>query len=285
VLAYLTLPAVDLGETKLARIWREIIAERADPALSVHRRLEAMLGLNRNEAPKQAIQDLKDLSTEAGTSAVYELAPAYSGHDLTEMLATTRDIVHSAKRVQGQIRPVLDSETEAWTTNELPWARGLRGARVCRQAFGLELGPIDDATLAGMLGLTQEQLRDTEAVVPASLPFSLAIRDPSTRRVDFLFRRPQHQSRRFEAARFLADAFLTDSAEPWLLETEAKTARQQAQRAFAVEILAPIDGLRNFLNENDSPDAIDMAADYYDLSPRAVQRHVENNAPELAVAA
>jgi hypothetical protein len=286
VLAQLSASGFDLNRTDLAAAWCELSAERADPTLTDHRRLEAMLGLNRNEGPYEAIQGLKDLSTPGGESAVYELAPAYSGCDLGPMLTKTREIVGSSEGVRGRIvRSISVRDSSLISLDEPPWQRGLGLARECRKWCGFGSGrPISDADLAETLGLSEMQFENSEAPAEA-LPFGLAIREASTDNVKFLFQHRKRAIRRFEAARFLADAFLTHSSDDWLIATQAKTARQQTQRAFAIEMLAPIDCLRERLQGNFSIDAVDEAAAYYDVSAAAVHRHLELNVPEFAAAA
>jgi hypothetical protein len=277
---------VELDEKKLHTTSRELALERKDPVCSDHRRLEAMLGFNRNEAPDHAMRALKDLSTEGGTSAIYELAPAYSGHDVIKMVSTTWEIVHSSKGEYGQVEnlPSILESVSPLTKGELPWERGLRLARVCRDSFGLGSATITDAKLAETIGLTETQFQDSPAVAH-ELPFGLAIRPSGTKTIRFLFQKRLPESRRFEAARFLADALIAGTADSWLLQTHARTARQQTQRAFAVELLVPIANLMEFLKGDFSPDAIENAADFFGVSSVAVQHHVDNNAPVLAAAA
>jgi hypothetical protein len=47
-----------VGGAELASVWQKLTAERSDLVLSNYRRFEAMLGFNRDEAPKQALQYL-----------------------------------------------------------------------------------------------------------------------------------------------------------------------------------------------------------------------------------
>jgi hypothetical protein len=72
------------------------------------------------------------------------------------------------------------------------------------------------------------------------------------------------------------------SNERLLLQTGARTARQKAQRAFAIEFLEPIDALREFVDGDFSDESVENAANYFGVRSDAVQRHLENNAPEFA---
>ncbi|MDX1984078.1 MAG: hypothetical protein SFV51_27635 [Bryobacteraceae bacterium] len=105
----------------------------------------------------------------------------------------------------------------------------------------------------------------------------LAIRTGEHDRLDLLFRRRNMPGIRFEAARFIADHILTPGKESWLPATDAKTARQKIQRAFAAEFLCPIAALDAFLNHEYSPESIERAAEHFDVSPLAVESHLANH--------
>ena len=55
------------------------------------------------------------------------------------------------------------------------------------------------------------------------------------------------------------------------------TARQQYQKAFAAELLCPIDALTAFLEDDYSDVAIDEAAGHFGVSPMAVNALLANN--------
>src|SRR5262249_32299248 len=136
---------------------------------------------------------------------------------------------------------------------------------------------ISNAKLAETLGLTEHELCQS-AVSAKSLPFVLALRCCGTDKVNFLFQKRGLPSRRFEAARFLADAFLTPLDDPCLLQTHTRRVRKQTQGVFAVELLAPIAALCDVLEGDFSAEAIDEAADHFGISPVAAQLHLQNNA-------
>ncbi|MCA9156579.1 MAG: ImmA/IrrE family metallo-endopeptidase, partial [Planctomycetales bacterium] len=50
-------------------------------------------------------------------------------------------------------------------------------------------------------------------------------------------------------------------------------------RAFAAELLAPVDGLIEFLVDDRSDEALDEAAEHFQVSARTVAHQLENNAP------
>ena len=273
----------DVGQTELATIWQQLTVERSDPGLTAYRRLEAMLGFNRDEAPEQVLQDLTDLLPEAGSSSVDELAWASSGRDSVDLLTKTAGLARSSEGVRGRIAlPSSALNCPVQVTGEFPWARGHRLALACRKYAGFGWKPITDAALADTLSLVPAELSD-EARAPAqALQLGLAVRNHDTSEDKFLFHRLGRYTRRFEAAKFLADSLLAHSSDRWLLETKAGTARQQAQRAFAAEFLAPIEPLRDFLGGDHSDEKLEEASVHWGLTSNAVGRHLELNSKEAA---
>ena len=75
----------------------------------------------------------------------------------------------------------------------------------------------------------------------------------------------------------LSDHLMARDSDRWLPETDAHTARQQAQRAFAAEFLCPIAVLEEFLGDDRSESRIEDAAEYFQVSDYIVRKQLENN--------
>ena len=56
-----------------------------------------------------------------------------------------------------------------------------------------------------------------------------------------------------------------------------RTRRQKAQRAFAAELLCPIDAIDDFLGPDLSEDKRHDAAAFFNVSPVAIDRQLEND--------
>jgi Zn-dependent peptidase ImmA (M78 family) len=91
------------------------------------------------------------------------------------------------------------------------------------------------------------------------------------------FRRRNRPGRRFEAARFIAEQLQAPTTDRWLAATDARTARQKTQRAFAAELLCPIDVLRSELAGDYGDEALEEAAERFGISVRAVQSQLANH--------
>ena len=140
----------------------------------------------------------------------------------------------------------------------------------------LEIGPgrVSNKKLGDLLGVTERSLIREPA---STAPFGVAIREEASDRAHLFFRRRYRTGRRFEAARFVADHLVTSLDERWLPSTDAKTARQKLQRAFAAEFLCPINALLGFLHDDFSNEAIDDAGEEFGISPLAIRSHLVNN--------
>jgi hypothetical protein len=200
------------------------------------------------------------------------------------MVTKTAGLARSFEGAHGRIE-LSASDLEPLIAGELPWARGLGLARACRNYFGWGSSPTTDAALGETLGLVPTELSDRAQAPAKTIQLGLAIRDLDKGKDRFLFHAEQPYRRRFEAARFLGDSFLAHSNDRWLLGTRASTARQQAQRAFASELLAPVELLRDFLDGDPSDERVEEAGVYFGLTSVAIRRHVTLNtmADEAAV--
>ena len=57
----------------------DLLAERADPAVSRWRRLEALLGFDPDAAPEDVVRDYENMTERFGTEGVEEAALAHQG--------------------------------------------------------------------------------------------------------------------------------------------------------------------------------------------------------------
>ena len=270
------LDAVDIRHTILHDLWNEITQERHDDDLAAYRRLEAMLGFDPDECPEELHQRFASLIPRAGTAAIAELAPVCASADPGAALERVMTFAN-AEGLEGHIDlsiPTGDS-TAAVTTPV--WQRGRTLARQARAAVGLNGAAVADKMLCALVNLPMEQALNTADTPMSRSPLSMAIRHGDSRQLKFLLRKRNKPGRRFELARLLGDALMADSHDRWLPATDAKTARQKMQRAFAIEFLCPIQSLTAFLDGDFSSDATEEAAEHFGVSHTAVETHLVNN--------
>jgi len=108
---------------------------------------------------------------------------------------------------------------------------------------------INTPDLAEMAGLNAGALKNT----PERPKFSLSAAEKGDK-ICFALSGKRETSRRFAAARLLGDSILYTENEQLRLAGSAYTYRQKAQRAFAAELLCPIENLKGILNDSYADD-------------------------------
>jgi hypothetical protein len=263
--------------SELSELWGEVNRERRDPALTRWRKLEALCGYDPDEAPDEAMKRLVNESSRLGSQAMDEVA-AYGRHDFSGVLDQIEVLAADKRPGRAGIHAKLPTPNVSWKRlgkGERPWRRGVAIARKVRQDWGLGTGPISDRHLAEILGTGATGFsRATE--VRTKIPVGLRRGDSST--VDLYFHTLRRTGQRFAAGRLIGDHCCFDSDERLIPETDAKTARQQFQRAFAQEFLCPFDAMKDAI-QTDRPDEedIDQVAEHFGVSPLLVKTTLVNN--------
>jgi hypothetical protein len=264
------LDAIGLGKTELHHLWADVQGERAVPKAARYRELEAELGFDPDEGPESLVAALTKLEETAGASAVEEVANAAGSWRAASPVEFVRQVKALAQG--GGMAARFDSKLASVVAGERsarPWQRGRDVASKVRGLVGVPRGPITDEVLAALLG------GDFVHAVAAG-PIGLAVRT-GDRHATVHFRRAHPFGRRFEAARVVAEQVLAPPEDSWLAATDAATARQKAQRAFAAEFLVPIADLAERLNGDFSDERLETVAGEYQVSPLTLSAHLANN--------
>jgi len=261
---------LDPLRTDLHSLWQDLLSERADAEEAESRKIEARLGYDPDEAPPSLIERFVRLASDAGADSASEIAPICAGPNPAGAL---QDILNFASEpgIRGKMAvPALLEDPGA----SPPWQRAKALARLARKALGLNGKPIDDRSLCDLLEIPP----NTFNLKPATkADVGLAVRTTGEQSFNFLFHKRNRLARRFEAARFICDYLSHVGGDRWLPVTDAHTARQKKQRAFAAEFLCPIDALREFLDDELNPEAIEEASEHFGISEMAITSHLANN--------
>lgn len=161
------------------------------------------------------------------------------------------------------------------TPTGVPWKRGVAAARQLRNMAGNVSGPIKDSELYEFLGLTNTAV---DAWSAPGVRF-VSIAKPDERgTMNFIPRKSHPLARRFEFARILGDVVTRpEHNRGWLVSSDISTARQKLQRAFAAELLCPIDALLEFLNDDHSESSREEAASHFNVSELTISSLLNNN--------
>ena len=169
--------------------------------------------------------------------------------------------------------------TQSIVRGDSPWLAGYALARDLRRQLGL-----DGAPLPTMEALGEALRENPDLLVKATRPRDLGAADLLNGVVTcngdnlpaFALRRGPESNRRFHFCRGLAEV-LTSPGSPALL-TQARSDRQQRNRAFAAEFLAPAAALqakvpRPVLDEED----VDELVAEFGVSPWLIAHQLENH--------
>ncbi len=258
-------------ETELHVLWREVIAERADRDQSAARKIEARLGYDADDAPSDLLERLLRLATEAGVNATDEIAPVCAGSD---PISALQQVIRLAARPGIHGRVSVPKHSIGPDGSVPPWHRARRLAAAVRKSLGVGGQPLDDKALSELRRISPDDLGAKPSV---DAPMGLAVRAGTDPDLKLLFHKRNRPARRFEAARFIADYLSAEGGDQWFPITDAATARQKVQRAFAAEFLCPIDSLRAYLGDEFLPEALEDAAEHFGISEMAVKSHLANH--------
>ena len=246
----------------LCTAWEELTAERNDPESTLYRKIEACLGFDVDEADSGQVEQVIADGDTLGRAAITEV--------VADRLLTAETFQETARGRSGfDVSPGDRPETltESWNgfRDRAPWQIGAGAASTLRQREGLGDDPVSDHRLAALYGVGKGALADGNA--NGEMAFALHDEDEGGRVV---LRSTRKTGRRFEVARLLADSLVVPTDDRLRPATGAYTYRQKMQRAFATELLCPVESLVGFLEEDFSEDAREEAAERFGVSPLAV---------------
>ena len=258
-----------IADSNLHSVWKDVLAERANPDTARRRKLEALLGRDPDAESDADLEKLVADASALGESAVEELA-AENGQ--AHRIYTSEALEALAGHLGQDTRPRdavrLRDAADLKISPDVPaWVLGSRAARRLRAQEGLGDGRIFDARLASMAGVSEQAISGSEKAEAAPISFSLD-RSPNAGRV--VFRSRWKTSRRFDAARLLGDRLIAGGQDFLRPATRAFTYRQKMQRAFAAELLSPFEAVEDFLRGDHSEEAREEAAAHFDVSERTI---------------
>lgn len=257
--------------TNLDQLWADVSAERSNPEIAQRRRLEALMGLDPDDAPDPLLTGLLMDALTLGADGVDEIAAdTTDGHpiraaDLQQMAQTSRLLAHRADAVRLPVRALTAVRKE-----DLAWRQGKLAAEKLRQQEQLGDAPIPTQRLVDMLG--GAGLPDFEAYAPLSFLLDRGARDSA-----ILLRSRHPTGQRFDLARLLGDQLLFGRGAPLLPATRAYTFRQKTQRSFAAELLSPFEAVELMLDGDFSDEMIERVASHFEVSTRTISTLLVNH--------
>ena len=215
---------------------------------------------------------------------IYEAVPALNANALDSELTAIDQAFEQAKNntLHLQKLEALCGESRGYAGRGIPpWQEGYELAQQLREDLGLDSQPLPSMTevvdvLGGDTSSIEKVTQPMEAFKKAPMIDGVIIMNQDDAPA-FAFRPlPHEESNRFHFCRAMCE-LVTASGSRSLI-TKARSERQQRNRAFAAEFLAPSSGLREIVSTKvvDS-DHIDEIATFFAVSPFVIERQVKNH--------
>lgn len=269
----------DAGDCRALRAEYDALrSEREDPDTREWRIVEAMLGYDVDKVPSALAEKLGSFIERYGEAGIEEAALAKPGEEAAEALdAGIR--AASASGVRAKLPVPTDTIAFRRDLGRAPWEMAEEAAASLRSQLCLT-GPVRNKRLGDIFDIDPAVFRKSSGSKP---PYGLRIRDDGGDGVSRIaFRTVKSPSRRFELCRNVADMIWTgnDALGP---VSDAMSARQKFQKAFAQSFLCPYQELLERYGPQPTRQDVPDAAEYFHVSEGAVEtllrnkRHIERD--------
>ncbi|MFC6327520.1 ImmA/IrrE family metallo-endopeptidase [Alloalcanivorax gelatiniphagus] len=269
------LQACGCEDTELRGLWTLICEETADTAIARLRAFEAMMGYDPEECPESLLKTMSQLATTVGEDSLPELMSALAqGNEFGVQHEKQIECFFELHGIQARPNiPDTSIRGDAGDT-QAPWRVAVEDAKIVRDYLGCGLEPIPNSTLFDALSISSAAIKgytlENRSRVSVAIP-------ENQQGIRFMPRKKHPVARRFEYARLLGDCMFRRDDEGWLVSSDLGTFRQKYQRAFAAELLCPIEGVKAVMQGDYSDSAIDEVAEYFDVSTTTVTNLLANN--------
>lgn len=275
------LGAIGIENTELEEVWKDVRSENEDTQASLWRRLEALAGYDPEEAPESFMRDLIDAARNAGWAGIQELAAASRQRAMEDLKLLQDAVRNHGTEFSIADQDLIAKEARPWIADISipPWQRAYKAAQVARRIWSLDGSPLSNSQLAEIMGIKEDVLGRTSGPGSAlEAPYSAGSRNLDQNKSSLVLNRKLVTSRRFAACRLAGDHLCDPGDSIISAATDAGTSRQKFQRAFAQELLCPIESLMKYLDKDaPSEDDIENAADHFRVSPLLVRTTLVNH--------
>ena len=271
-----------IEDTLLQEEWSAILDSNQDEDELRFCETAAALGLDPYDLDKSKSDEIIQLAIQLG-ELFDEAVQVVNPKNLLEQSSVIASAVEQSrgnrltlstlKGLNGDFSPGL-------TTSDAPWRVGSECARKLRIDLGLDGQPLSTISkLAAVLeedeNLVEEATRPVQFLTKTPMVGGLiAVNDDQS--TSFALRQSNNQGRRFSFCRGLSEVL----AYPWsdALITDSHSERQQRNRAFAAEFLAPSFSLQRRINSQVVDDEeIDDLSQEFGVSWYVIKNQIENN--------
>lgn len=227
----------------------------------------AAWGQDPYDTPSEVAQQLHATEARIGSSAL--LADLARAVPLGRLGDSSEWLLEAANALDPRVvsLPILGPLDWSSTAGVPPWRIGYERARRLRGLLGLD--PRITAPVEELLAVGQ-----TQSSAPTNIDALIRAEDASSLAV-VVGAGASPKAKRFASARAIGRHCISPAMGPSLL-TRTALYTERTERAFAAEFLAPADGIADILAGDFSDDALQRAADHFNVHSILVQHQVEN---------
>jgi hypothetical protein len=264
------------GATTAHEQWASIRATTPDE--ETYCRLIGSLGLSPYEqhADIDGIIELL-VADRAPASIVADLCQASDDSDLRSLACLTQKLLAAGGR-EINIEPLAEVDLPQRTFGTPPWQVAKQAAKMVRAHFEIaQQDPHGGDSFFEKLGIDPSRADVEDIEPPTAAKLSGGIERQKQQVVRIMLDEPQLPQRRFAAARAAFMGWACAGQRCSRLITGARTRDQQMSRAFAAELLAPIEYIRKYAGAGLSSFRIGVIASELGVSPRVIKNQALNN--------
>lgn len=259
------------GDSDISSLWEIIQEEKDDKELATYRQLEARLGFDAGEGPESEILAIMEHAKNFGHDSTQEISNYL--YKEQETIDKIQSLEKGSSGLAITICDLSSLRTYAKQKNKdtLPWDLGYELAQEARRIWGIN-SIFSTEELCNILNISQDNLFSDQ-----NSDLGLGVKH-SKDAFQILLKKKHIVSQRFMLARMICDAIIAPDEDKILSATTNKTARQKTQRAFAAELLCPIELIKESLgNDYNNRDNWADVADDFKVSMLVVQSQLANH--------
>ena len=271
-----------IEDTLLQKEWAAILDSNQDEDELRFCRTVAALGLDPYDLDRPKSDEIIQLAGELGElfDEVVQVVNPQMLLEQSSAIASTIEQSRNNRLTLNTLKGLNLNLSPRSTTSNFPWRLGRDYARKLRVDLGLDGQPLPTMSeLAAALGedenLVDEVTQPVQLLVKTPMIGGLiAVNDDQS--TSFALRHTNDQGRRFSFCRALSEVL----AHPWsdALITDSHSERQQRNRAFAAEFLAPSFSLQQKVTSQIvDEEEIDDLSQEFGVSWYVIKNQIENN--------
>jgi len=260
-------------DSNISLLWNFVQDERKDKEATIFKIIEAKLGFNIDEWPEEEINKIIEKAKYFGEKSTQELSVLLYKESIVEKEIDGLKNHNIGTDIFIENLYEMRKYAKQNENKFLPWEYGYALAHEFRRSYGIE-SVLSTEQMCKIIGTSKEKLYINSQ---KNSDFALGV-SFSRNQYSVILNKKYSTAIRFMTARMLCDAIIAEADDNVLPATSSKTARQKIQRAFATELLCPIDLIEDRLDNNyTNEDMWSYIAEEFEVTTLLVKSQLANH--------